>query len=311
MEAKKYLTSNIYLILLCVLAAGICHMVFVHVAFGIFKDWPGWHAAHINGSAPSPLQFRWLSFFIPELLIKTGLGTASAYLLLRFVGLALGFWFSALIVRQLATQALAPALMVLALALYYAASTQSHFQPSEEPNLFFFSLFIWLVLRGSGIFWLSVVLLFGVLNKDTVGFLIPFVFLYRWLGEKKHSAAITESGILAVVFLAGYVGLRWYFGTGRPYLGGLWQLEYNVHYIFDHPASGLMWLLPSFLPMAHMLSRWRLVPMAIRCFLPPMILFVIGHLLISRVDEFRTYTPLALLMWPGILAMMDKPRDGA
>jgi hypothetical protein len=87
----------------------------------------------------------------------------------------------------------------------------------------------------------------------------------------------------------------------RDYLGGFWQAGKNIDFIIQLPARGIMWTLPSVLPMIFLLTNWKSTPLIIKCFIPSMLLFVTGHFLISITDEFRTYTPLGLMMWTGIL----------
>jgi len=294
--------DNVALIGLCLLAAGICSLVFAYISNDILDQLPAWQAIHMAGQSAAPMQYRWLSFFVPELLSRLGMDLRDAYLLLRFAGLALGFWFTGLITRDLVRWREAPSVIVLTLAVFYVTTTRPHMQPAEEPNLFAFALFIWMVIRNWGIGWLTLVLGVGILNKDTVGFLIPFLFLYRWATRQGAWITLRDSAILSVVFIAGYAGLRWAYGVDRAYLGGLWQADYNLRFLLDRPVIGSFWLLPSLLPAALLMFRWKLVPLVVRCFLPSMLLFVLGHWLISRTDEFRTYTPLAILMWPGVLA---------
>jgi hypothetical protein len=197
---------------------------------------------------------------------------------------------------------LAPTVVILALTLYYAASIQPHFQPSEEPNLLIFSLFIWLVFRESRIWLLAIVFAFGVINKDTVGFLVPFLFVYRFFGQKRLADALTQCSLLSVIFLLGYIGLRMYYGTDRPYLGGFWQYSRNLDYLLNAKLEAFMWSLPTVLSLVFIFNRWKAVPVVVQCFVPATVLFIVGHFLISRIDEFRTYTALALLLWPGLIA---------
>lgn len=288
---------------LSVLAALASALLFAHVGTPAFDRLTVWHAEHLEGIARAPLQYRWLSFQIPQWLTAIGLDLLSAYLLLRFVSLALAFWFASRIAGMLVRGRFAPPLMVVSLGLYYLASTQPYMQPAEEPNLLFFAVFIWLVLRGATVVPLALVMVAGALNKDTVGFLIPWVFLYRRHVQHDPRAAWRDAAVLGAVFTVVYIGLRLYWGTGRPYLGGLWQVEHNVWLITHEPLRGLMWTLPSLVPLLIVRRWWDRVPLAVRCFVPSLVLFVAGHWAISRIDEFRTYTPLALLMWPGVMAL--------
>lgn len=299
---NKNLREQILLLTVSFIAAFICNLIFTRVAASIMPGLPNWHKAGMLGDLAAPLQYRLLSFYLPEFYSRyIGVDITSAYLSVRLISLGLSFWFSSLVVKKLTNQPLAPLLMILAISFYYAASTQAHMQPAEEPNLLAYSAFILLIVSGAGIVPLAVIFALGTLNKDTMGFLIPFVFLYRWVYQKNLIAAIIDCAILSVIFIAGYVGLRAYYGTERPYLGDIWQAGKNLNFLTRLPARGSMWMLPSILPLGYLILRWKSTPLIIKCFMPTVLLFVMGHLLISIIDEFRTYTPLALLMWTGVI----------
>ena len=200
---SKYLQEQILFIALSFIAAFACNVIFSRVGANLMPGLPNWHKASLLGEIAAPLQYRLLSFYLPELYSKLfKVDMVNAYMTIRLLSLALSFWLSALTVKKLTSQPLAPVLIVLAIALYYVASTQAHMQPAEEPNLLAFSAFTWLLVSGAGIIPLSVVFTLGTLNKDTVGFLIPFVFFYRWIYEKSMTAAIRDCAILSVIFIA-------------------------------------------------------------------------------------------------------------
>ncbi len=96
----------------------------------------------------------------------------------------------------------------------------------------------------------------------------------------------------------------------RPYLGGLWQLGYNARLLRKDPFLGLLFTIPSLVPAAWIFVRRRALDPFFVTFLPSLGLFVAGHLLISRIDEFRTYTPLALMTIPAsMLLLKSRLRD--
>lgn len=288
----------------CLVLAAFCHVVFMHVAGGMIQMIPDWHSAHLNNTAPAPLQFRWLSYYIPEVLNEFGFGIDQAYLLVRFFSLSFSFFIVARIAAKLTADRLAPFFSISLVALYYAASTQAHMQPSEEINLLLFSLLILYVLDGSKILPLAVIMALGSLNKDTIGFLIPFVFMVGVFVRHTPVKTVIECTILSIVFLVIYWGVRLYFGTDREYLGGLWQYQYNIEYLHYNLIMGSMWLIPSLVPAALIAYRWKEADALVKCFLPTVILFTLGHLLISRIDEFRTYSALAAFMFPAMIGLL-------
>lgn len=290
------------ILIFCFLAAVACHLVFAHVGNNVFSVIPEWHQMHLSNLAPAPLQYRWLSYYLPGLGATLGIPLVTAYLALRLVYLFLAFVVIANITRHWVANPLGSILCVALVALYYAASTQAHLQPSEEPNLLFFSLIIYLVIKEKNIAWLALVMVLGALYKDTIGFTIPFVFLAALCANRSFKKAVVDSAILSLIFVSIYIGLRIYFGTEREYLGGLWQASYNMNYFLSHKLSGSFWAVPSLLPLLMILCNWYKMPVLVRCFVPSLVLFIVGHLLISRIEEFRTYTPLAALTFPVLIA---------
>lgn len=297
--------ERIGILFLAFTAASICHVVSLHVSTHVIHLLPSWHAANIDGTGPAPNQYRWASFYAPEFLMASlNVTLTKAYLILRVFTLTVAFWFAALISQRLVPERSAAALAIMAIALYYAAATQLYFQPAEEPNLMVFAIFIWMVMRGYGIVPLAIIFTIGAINKSTVVFLIPFLFTYRWAGQKDLRTAIKETAILISIFITAYAAVRLHYGIDRPYSGGLWQIKHNLYFVLNLKLEAYMWMLPVVIPTYFIVRRWDDVPLVVKCFLPAAAMFAIGHFLISRMDEFRTYTPLALLLWPGALATL-------
>lgn len=306
MEKYDDILRKLWVLSLAVAAALCCNIVYGNVTIRSLQDIVSWHAENMAGTQVAPVQFRVICFLGPELLHRMGFDLIQSYMFLRFLYLAGSFAVFHAIVRRLVDQPFAAEFMVAALALYYAASTMGHFQLAEEPNLLVFALFFWLTLRDRGLAALMPVFLFGVFNKETVVFLLPFLFFYRLFGQKRVFAAFRDTAVLSVIFIAVSVGIRMHYGIDRPYLGGLWQYEFNYRKLLENPYRNLMWMLPSVVPLVWLGLRWKQVSPIVRSLCPVVILFVVGHMLISRTEEFRTYTPLALLMWPGVLAALAR-----
>jgi hypothetical protein len=296
---------RVHQIAFCFFCALVSHLVFVHVGSGILQSLPSWHEAHIANAAPSPLQFRLFSFFFPALLHKFGMGIIDAYLLERFLSLFLAFLVFYNVCVRFGLSALESLMLVSMLCLYYAASTQAHIQPAEEPNLLAFAVVIYLLVATMDdrlrFAILVPVFVLGAFNKDTVGFLIPLILIHQMVNGAGWRRAVGIASGLSILFIAIYVGIRLFYGTDRPYLGGFFQYSENYRFIMQHPVKGLMWLIPSLIPLALILLRWSYAPIIAKCFIPSVIFFLVGHLTISRIEEFRTYTPLALILWPSVM----------
>jgi len=310
MQRIKNIDQIVWIAFLSIVCSVALNAIFMHVAGGIFSNLPGWHYAHIINKAPSPLQFRWLSYWLPNIFVERGHDTVLTYLAFRTTYLCCALFIIGLVAKAIVKKEAASTVMVLAFTVYYAASTQAHFQFSEEPNILVFATFVWLLIIDANFILILSIFIFGALTKDTVGFLIPFYFIYSMRIKGLRYALLTTC-VLSIAFLSVYLGLRHYFGTDREYLGGLWQYRENIQYFLARPDKGIMWALVSILPMAFMTLKWNKVPLLVRCFFPSAILFVIGHLLISRIEEFRTYAPLSIVLWSGAYAVVTESRKRA
>jgi hypothetical protein len=268
-----------------------------------FAEFPAWHQAHISNQAVAPLQYRVLSYLIPELLSRTGLPIGVSYILERgLFHVAAGYVFFLFCRTWLGT---IDTLFATTLLMFFCTlSAFPHIQPSEEINLFAFALGLLFIRRDR--FWLLLATVaVAAFNKETIGFLIPFYFLWERRRSGASGALLARTAALLGVLAVAYVGIRIHFGVNRPYLGGLWQLRHNLTIVVTDPFLGLVFLLPSLGPAAWIFLRRRgaLDPFFV-AFLPSLCLFVAGHVAISRVEEFRTYGPLALMTIPASMLLL-------
>jgi hypothetical protein len=276
---------------------------YVKVAYSrCFREFAGWHAANMTNHAVAPLQYRVLSYLIPEALSRAGIPIGYAYIIEREVFLvAACYVFFNFCRAWLGT--LDTILATTLLMFFYTMSAFPHIQPSEEINLFAFALGLYFIREGR---FVPLVLTVAVaaFNKETIGFLIPFQFCWdrRTHPDGVYARAATLTVTLAVV----YVSIRAVLGTNRPYLGEVWQLPYNLGLMATNPALGLMFLLPSLVPALWIFRRREQIDRFFVAFLPSLCLLVVGHLAISRVDEFRTYTPLALMTIPAGMVLLKE-----
>ena len=272
-----------------------------------FHEFPLWHHAHMTNQASAPLQYRVLSYLIPEALARAGVPIAIAYVLERGAFLvAAGYVFFLFCRAWLGT--LDTIFATTLLMFFYTLSAFPHIQPAEEINLFAFALGLTFIRAGRFVPLLLTVAI-AALNKETIGFLIPFYFLW----ERRTRAGVgvyARSAALSVTLAIVYVAIRALLGTNRPYLGGLWQLPYNLHLMVTNPFLGLMFLIPSLGPAIWIFRRREWMDPFFVAFLPSLCMLVAGHLAISRVDEFRTYAPLALMTIPaGMLLLKERVKD--
>lgn len=287
-------------IALSVLLSFLSIIEYTKVAGGIFSAWDGWHYANMTGQAPSPLQQRVLSFLIPEALHQgLGLSILHSYLLERFAFLALaGGAMFMLAARFVSTEKSLTALILF--FMFYNLSSLAHIQPAEEINIFIFALcFLLIDSKRFGLLLLTAAV--GATIKTTIIFIAPIYFIFCLLTRRSLVRTLLETSVLAGVIIAIAAGIAQHYSEPRDYLGGFWQYTYNTQQIFNLAPQNLPFILVSLVPMACIFYSWQKQPAIIQATALVCPLFVIGHYLISRVEEFRTFMPLAVALLIGLL----------
>jgi hypothetical protein len=267
-----------------------------------FHEFPAWHHAHMTNQAAAPLQYRLLSYAIPELLSRAGIPIGIAYVVERGVFLtaaSYAFFFFCRAWLGMVDSLFAATLLMF----FYTLSAFPHIQPSEEINLFTFVLGLSFI-RTHRFVPLVLCIAVGATNKETVGFLIPFYFLWERRTRASSSGLHARTAVLLSTLAVVYVGIRLALGPNRPYMDGVWQLHHNVRVMGSDPFLGSLFLLPSLGPALWIYRRRQSIDPFFVAFLPSLCLFVAGHLAISHVDEFRTYAPLALMTIPAGMLLL-------
>lgn len=287
-------------IALSVLLSFLSMIEYAKVAGGIFAAWDGWHYANMAGQAPSPLQQRVLSFLIPEALHQgLGLSILHSYLLERFAFLALaGGAMFMLAARFVSTEKSLTALILF--FMFYNLSSLAHIQPAEEINIFIFAL-CFLLIDSNRFGWLLLTAAVGATIKTTIIFIAPIYFIFCLLTRRPLARTVLETSVLSGVIIAIAAGIAQHYSEPRDYLGGFWQYTYNTQQILNLAPQNLPFILVSLVPMACIFYSWKWQPTIIQATALVCPLFVIGHYLISRVEEFRTFMPLAVALLIGLI----------
>ena len=274
--------------------------------------WDPWHAKAMANTIGAPLQYRVLSYLLPEIPHRLGLSVFDSYLLVRFLCLvAMGALLHALWRPWLRRehQALAGLLLFY---LIYMASTLPMPQPAEPINVVIV-IGCYLCLQRGKLAGLYLLVLLGALNKLTVVFVAPVVLFHLLLGAPRrdlrvwaraagHGAALflLAAGIrLAVLQLLG----------PRDYISSLWMFRQNLKWMGD-TVAGWMFLLLVVAPMLLIWITWRRQPVLVRAHSLMLPLFVGSHFAITIMAEFRTQLMTLALTIPAVLAEIG-PRAGA
>lgn len=268
--------------------------------------WETKHRNLLEGGVRGSVQFRVLSFWIPEIVSKAFTQPIyTSYLIVRFVFTFLIFCVFHLFLLKWFSQERA-FLSVTFLAAITPLTYLPFFQEADVILQFLFLIGLWLI-REKKFFILLFLMAIGTFAKETIVFLIPFYFLLYWRKDKKWKV-ILESLILVVTWL-----LFFYITRHAIYEGNnshLWQLPRNLemikyyftynplvnHHLLYIPLFGLFWLLPFF--------RLKEKPSFFQVAAPFIIIFTILNFLFGWPEETRIILPLAFLVIPsGIMAL--------
>ncbi len=257
-----------------------------------------WHQSHIDGTAPAPLQFRVLSFLLPEYIHQvTSLSFVSIYFAEKF----LFTWMALIAYYYVARHFLSAVMSIVLVMLFsfiYILTIFAHMQPAEELNLFFFMLaYVMLIQRH--IMLLLLVLVLAILNKSTIVFFIPIFFFYHYLEKRVWRENLLYTTLLTLLIFSIYFAVRIYYGIEREYWGGLWQYDYNMQELTLGHFYSYHFLFITFVPLIFIVKSWLVQPSLVKSVSLTFPLFFLGHFLISRIEEFRTFLPVGAILLLG------------
>lgn len=261
-------------------------------------------------------QSRLLQYLIPQFLITTFHTTiVEAYILQRLVFTFLVFlvfylylrkWFTCL--ESLGGVSFLGAIMPL--------TYRDDLQESTPLLLLTFLLGLYAIRENKVILFL-IVLTIGLFNNETVIFLPVIYFFYHFINFRLSSLLrlINQSLLTLIPVLIFLIPIR-YATFPNPHLGPilwlpfnlrtisnqLWHLNflglYNSSALYIFFIFGTFWILPWFYLKKSPLFLKRaylIVPF-----------FVLGHLLVSNIDEVRDMLPLSFIILPlGFLYFKD------
>ncbi len=268
------------------------------------------HSAVLAGQAPDPWQYRLLSEWLAEAMIRfyqflrVPMAMIPAFITFRLLQNAAIFWLAFALYRKITGSNL---LALLAVGMLAGSMKNAFYDNDLSFNTYFdvlFYLLSALLLLARNYYAVVFVTIFAALNRETSG-LIPFLMAGAILENpppslKKYLPVLLSAGIYAFVF----IGLRLWF-PGRPlyipykHPPGFPLLLYNLTRQFSwDQLSGTLGLIPLlglvFYPAWPRL--WQ------RFFLIVCPVWFVIHLFASVIDETRLFlVPQALIFIPGAL----------
>ena len=258
-------------------------------------------------------QSRLLQFYIPEFLHKCfGVSVIEGYILQRWIFVFLAFllfhlfllkWFSHL--RAFAC--------VCVLSMIMPFTFFNHLQESSPLLMVTFILGIWFI-RDQKPLHLSGVLIFGVLNNETMLVLSSLWFICRVDSYRILNILKSTLNTLIISFPSILVlGCIRYFNWDRPHLGEAVTLFKNIqNIILDLQISPLNWYQALYLNIFFVFGfMWLYLFKGLKnkpeffqkClwFLP---IFILPHFLTGVIYEVRQMLPIAYIIIPMTLILI-------
>jgi hypothetical protein len=253
---------------------------------------PNWHLEMVNGTAPAPNQYRPLTPWIAEGLLRLFphahvqvvylvLRAATTGLVLLLFDRYLRVWF-----RPAAAAAGALCLgAVLPFTYLYVV------QESDPINLLVFVLSFWALARGRDL-WLIPLILVGTLNRESTA-MIPAVYFLARTGQRPPAEVAWRTAAIAAAWAVVYGLLLRIYGPRAYYCDPVmlgenfksWLPSVSVLLLF-----GPMWILA-------ILGAPR-GPLMLRRALWLFPIYLILHYIVARVEEVRLFLPLAPVIIP-------------
>lgn len=264
------------------------------------------HESIINKTAPHPIQYRILPYYLSEGLMRlTGISLRRVDLIIQFIftyfSMVLLFrylrkWFS------FSVSALGVTFFLSVLPVTYMDYTsQSH----DFPNLFFTILALMLI-RDRREFWLILLIPVAMLNRESFIIVLWVWFCYNYdkLGFKM---LFLEFVLFSIVAIATYLGLVNYFGA-RP--GYVEALQINTNLDIKMIAQWLPRLLCFAGPLIVLsFLNFKSKPVFMRRSIVYLIIFMVVNFVFGIYRETRLFLPIIPVILPMGLAAIFPAHD--
>jgi hypothetical protein len=301
------LLSNRTLLALCIAIAastGVLHWHWVEVPW--HERQLEWHGRIVRGVGPYPDQYRVLTYFLAEGLMRLGVPFTASFVALRFV-----FTLASLVVfhRYLSAWVRPPfALLGLFMmaAVLPATFAFYYMQPTDPLNMLcFFLAFRWLLLERDG--WLIPLTVVAMLNRETA-ILIPVLYALVRGGQAPARRWLPQCAlaIAAAVFVA--LALRGIYGARPPYTNTSF-LWYWVRNLTD--PVGWIQVLGFFGPFLWIGTRdWRWAPRFLRRAAWLLVILFAVHFSVGLLREPRLFLPALPIVVPLTLIVLQRRWEG-
>jgi hypothetical protein len=256
------------------------------------------HHKLINGTFLTPIQYRLISYYLPELIHKVfHISLKLSYIILRYIWVSLSLIIFHKYLKKWFNERIAH-FGTLYFGIMFFWTIRKNIENQSEPlNILLFVISLILIIDEK-YYLLLITIIIGSFNKLTIIFIPAIYFLYNYKRLNFWQLVFrTFLLFLPVFIICG--GLRYYFRK-NPYQCDLIQLSYNLSSIYNIAKPiilfNLFWILP--------FIKFRSKPIFFKRVFLIVPLFVLLHFLIGIVYETRLFLPLAPILIPmGLLTI--------
>jgi hypothetical protein len=266
------------------------------------------HQKVISGTAPKPVQYRILTYYIVEGAHRiTGMSIWRLDLILRFIFTSLALVFMFKFLRRwfdFAVSAMAPLIILAVLPVTYVDYIH---QPHDIPNLFFTILALGFI-RDKKEAWMILLIPIAMLNRESFIFVLWAWFFYNY-DRLPLKLFLGEFTLLALIALVIYLALPHYYGPRTNYVDII-QLKNNLN-----PEMALKWLrrIIAFVGPLVVASfvRFKSKPLFLRRSLGYVAVFMITNFIVGMYQETRLFLPILPVLIPlGLAAIFPVSESG-
>ena len=264
------------------------------------------HNKVINGTAPKPVQYRILTYYIVEGIHRlSNISIWRLDLILRFVftTLSLAYLFK-FFRRWFGFAASAAGALILPAVLPVTYIDYIH-QPHDIPNLFFTILALQFIRdRREG--WLILLIPFAMLNRESF-LIVIWMWIFYNFDRLPLKLLVTQFVLFVMIGIVIYLALPYYFGPRENYVEML-QLANNLKSgMFIKWFSRLLAFMGPLLIAAFI--RLRSKPLFLKRSLGYVAIFMVVNFLFGMYQETRLFLPVLPVVIPLGLAAIFPAYD--
>jgi hypothetical protein len=289
---------NRWIIYAVFIAAAYISVTFAYnqmIAEPLADSWISIHQKVINQTAPKPIQYRILTYYLVEGLHRiTHVSLWRMDLIVRFIFTTLSMIYLFKYLRRwFDLSASSIGVLIIAAILPVTYMDYIH-QPHDIPNLLFTILAL-MYIRDKKEAWLILLIPIAMLNRESFVMVLWVWFFYNF-NRLPFKTLIPEFILFSCIGIAIYLALPYYFGPRESYVE-IFQLKTNLS--AEMIPKWLLRLIAFAGPLTLAgFIRFKSKPLFLRRSLPFVAIYMITNFLFGMYNETRLFLPILPVIIP-------------